>query len=114
MELREFVSKTLIDIAEGVRDSQEYFHDNMRDKGFPMSHKVLYDQRGRRKDFEINFQVAVTSEDSKDIGVKSKINVVDFIKFEANRDKYAVNQNVSKISFKVPLVYPLSPIPTEK
>jgi len=103
MELREFVSATLVEIVRGVRDAQRAV------KAEKIPSAINPGSRGRegmlyaRK--EVEFDVAITategSESKSGIGV-----VVASVGIGAQRKSGASSESVSRIKFAVPVILP--------
>lgn len=118
MELKEFVSKTLIQIIEGVADAQEqtratHGYADQRDRVHPRLNenadsspegKYFTTQMGELIQM-VAFDVAVTTEHSSDTKAGGGIRVagVGFGGDIAAADK---DTSVSRVSFEVPVTFP--------
>ncbi|HQN15905.1 MAG TPA: hypothetical protein PLC90_06070 [Bacteroidales bacterium] len=90
MELKEFVSQTVIQITEGLREGTKY----IRDKGYG---EGVDDGKGK----EINFDVAVTSNEEETTGIGGKINVVNIFSAGGKDETTIKEATVSRIQFRI-------------
>ena len=107
MELREFVTSTLVQILEGVGDAQDHLVKSGR-KGIinPTwgGGEKLYDHVQ-----SVSFDVAVTVSDKAGGAANAGIKVMA-IDIGAKGSIEAQNSNVSRVSFAIPIVPPYTPV----
>jgi hypothetical protein len=90
MELKEFIKETIIQISEGIRASQKYIDENNLGEG-------IRDDKGK----EINFDVAVTSEEQDTTGLGGKISIASIISLGGEDTNTLKSSNLSRIQFKL-------------
>jgi hypothetical protein len=90
MELKEFIKQTIIQITDGMLEGHKYVKENNFGSG-------VDDTRGK----EINFDVAVTSNEEEKTGVAAKISVANVLSFGGNGENVNKASNVSRIQFKL-------------
>jgi hypothetical protein len=112
MELRDFVSETLVQIAEGVASAQERSsaigaHINPKLTGsatFAVQHGFLSSAAGAAQ--IVGFDVALTVTEGK--GTKGGIGIVaGAITLGSSGHSSAENSSVSRVKFSVPLILPV-------
>lgn len=89
MELRDFIKETIIQIADGLNEGHKYVIENdlgdgIRDDCFE----------------EINFDVAISTNEEEVSGVDGKISVAKLLSFGSNDESKYVTSNLSRIRFK--------------
>ncbi len=89
MELKEFIKQTIIQITDGLVDGHKYVSEN--DFGAGIS-----DTSGK----EINFDVAVTSNEEETTGVGGKISIANIFNAGVKEESTTKATNVSRIQFK--------------
>lgn len=110
MELKEFIKGVIEDVTNAVKESQ----DNL-DNGAIISpinskaNEIIRSTRGDLKISYIDFEVAVTAGTS--IGVNGEIGggikvLSSFIGSRIDAGNKETNENVSKVKFSIPVVYP--------
>jgi len=112
MELKEFISETLIQIAEGVTDAQKRLRDagsaaiintNMTETSD--GHLVT---GGRRRPVEfVDFDVAVTASNENEKKAGGGIVVASLLKIEAGGKSNQSTGSESRIKFKIPMSFPM-------
>lgn len=114
MELRDFVSETLIQIVEGVSLAQERSsslgaHVNPTltgSTGDAVQHGYLRSADGAAQ--IVGFDVALTVTKGK--GAKSGIGIIDgTVTLGSSGQSSAENSSVSRVKFSVPLILPIKP-----
>ena len=90
MELKEFIKQTIIQITDGMLEGDKYVKENNFGSGVSDSH-------GK----EINFDIAVTSNEEEKTGVAGKISVANIMSFGGNGENVTKASNVSRIQFKL-------------
>lgn len=90
MELKEFIKQTIIQVTDGLREGHQYVEDNDFGAGVSDSH-------GK----EINFDIAVTSNEEATTGVGGKISVANVFSLGADDKNITKASNVSRIQFKM-------------
>lgn len=114
MELKEFVSQSLIQIMEGVRDAQEKAKEfNARVNPFTDVRTDAFAIEYTFKDTQhVEFEVCVTSEDKKGAagGLSVLFGAISVSgKVEDTASKIALN----RLKFSVPVIYPMYHISEE-
>lgn len=113
MDLKDFVSQTLISIVEGVRESQEAAKENgafinpgglMRNTG-NISDNSIWDNRTNNYAQHVTFDVAVTAEDSSTGGAKVKV-LAGILGGDVGGEKGNKNSVASRVQFTVPVLLP--------
>ena len=107
MDLKSFVSETLLQVLDGVREAQEKHGGGLWygrvSPQFELSEST--DSRSVTPITAVNFDVAITVSD--DVGKKGGIAVVGgFISVGAQGESKNTNQSVSRITFTVPVLLP--------
>lgn len=90
MELKDFIQKTLQDITDGIQAGNEH----MKEKHSYVS---------SRFQFDVDFEIHVTSEDNTSSGGGGKVNVANVISMGLDKGSYEKNITLNKISFKLPV-----------
>lgn len=107
MELKNFISNTLIDIVEGVNEAQEHFKENKIECYVcpPMKkHDKEVSDRGLPIE-NIDFDIAVSI--SKDKGTKGSVGIViSQFKLGSQGESKSKDSSSSRIKFSVPLTLP--------
>ena len=118
MQLRDFVTRSLLEISAGVSDAQaaapagtiispNLLGVDMAGAGFSLQARGT---EGFRAVQFVEFDVAVTA--SRDEQGKAGIAVVAaLLKLEAGRDTSTAAETVSRVRFKVPVILPELPLP---
>lgn len=90
MELKEFIKQTITEITDGVREGHNYIVSNNFGEGV---RDTTYT--------EVNFDIAITTNEEEKTGIGGKLNVVNF--FNAGIDKEGVSKssNYNRIQFKL-------------
>ena len=89
MELKEFIKQTIIQITDGLVEGHKYVDEN--NFGYGIS-----DSSGK----EINFDIAVTSNEEETTGIGGKISVANVFSVGAKGENTTKATNVSRIQFK--------------
>ena len=89
MELKEFIKQTIIQITDGLVEGHKYVSENNFGEG-------ISDTSGK----EINFDVAVTSNEEETTGVGGKIAIANIFTAGAKGENTTKASNVSRIQFK--------------
>jgi len=90
MELKEFVRQTIIQITDGIREGHKYIQDNKFGEG-------VNDDRYK----EVNFDVAVTSNEESTTGVSGKLSVASVLSIGGQDEISNAATNTSRIQFKI-------------
>jgi len=113
MELKEFVKETLVQISEGVKESQ----GSVRTIGGYVNPAVTYAQ-GKPElvyfgetalghhTFLIDFDVAVIVAEKKAAKGGAKLSVASFLSIGGSGSSDAESKSTSRVKFKVPLALP--------
>lgn len=120
MELKEFITQTLIQISEGVKESIE----PVRQSGGYTNPAVNTSPRKTDEShfgnidgtniFLIDFNVAITVEENTGIDAAAKLNVASLLSLGAAGVSENKNSITNQIAFKVPLTLPVDPITYEE
>jgi hypothetical protein len=113
MELKEFVSETLTQIIEGIKDAQEKSkshgaHINasglMRGTG-SVGENAVWDNRDNNYVQPVSFDIAITAEDAAKAGAKVKV-LSGIFGGEIGGEKGTKNILASRVQFTVPVLFP--------
>ncbi|MEI2679098.1 MAG: hypothetical protein V9G29_15340 [Burkholderiaceae bacterium] len=111
MQLREFVKEVLTQIVDGVRDAQEpnggAFVVPAGDGGHKYAEHPRFASSARIKSSIVDFDVAITAEDSDKAGAKAGVKVFS-VQFGVDGEMTSKNSTVSRVQFAVPLLLPES------
>ena len=111
MELRDFVKEVLTQIVDGVRDAQQpnggAFVVPAGDGGHKYAEHPRFASSARIKSTIVDFDVAITAEDSDKAGAKAGVKVFS-VQFGAEGEIASKNSTVSRVQFAVPLLLPES------
>lgn len=110
MDLKDFVKGVILDVTNAVKECQ----DEVKNGAIisPTNSKAPEKLRAEYGDLKISyidFEVAVTAGTSTDINgeIGGGIKVLSsFIGAKASGDNKETNENVSKVKFSIPVVYP--------
>ena len=113
MDLKDFVSETLTSILEGVATAQEKAKevDAFVNPGGLMrnvsntSDNSIWDNRTNNFAQQVNFDVAVTAEDSATGGAKVKV-LSGILGGDVGGEKANKNSIASRVQFSVPILLP--------
>lgn len=92
MELKEFIKQSIIQITDGIIEGNNYIRDNKYGDG-------ISDGKFR----EVNFDVAVTSNNEEVSGMAGKISVANIVSFGGKDEISARSINTSRLQFKIAL-----------
>jgi hypothetical protein len=117
MQLDDFISQTLEQIAQGVHNAQE--HCNLLGarvnpaglKKRVTGEELFWDLDGVYAQ-RVAFDVAVTATSDTKAGGKAGITVWGALDAGASGERSSSNSTVSRISFSVLMILPSSPVPT--
>lgn len=111
MQLREFVKEVLTQIVEGVRDAQEpsggAFVVPAGDGGHKYSEHPRFSSSALLKSTIVDFDVAITAEESDKAGAKAGVKVFS-VQFGVDGEMASKNATVSRVQFAIPLLLPVS------
>jgi len=117
MELKEFVKKTLTQIAAGVeeslesvRDSGGYVNPATRTNTKISNNTHFASMPNGSNVFLIDFDVAITVDDKAGTGAEAKLKVASFLSLGVGGDSENKSSSTNRISFQVPLALPVDPI----
>ncbi len=109
MELKEFISSTLCQIIDGIKDAQEkhdaFINPKQSRKG-PTKEVYIQDEYGKPIT-DISFDIAVTAEDKSDAEGGAKISVMS-LGFGGKMSETNLSKTASRIQFEIPICYPRS------
>lgn len=107
MELKEFITSTLIQIQEGVQEAIKITQDKGLNGVINPIWGTINDNSAHRQN--IQFDVAVTVADknngSAQAGVKGSIKIVEF-SLGGSGEKTVEKSNVNRIQFTIPIIPP--------
>ncbi len=111
MELREFVTETLIAIQEGVQEAIHRWTEGQRTGVINPVWNVKDGVTVDWKDYErvVEFDVAVTATDKAGATGKGGIKVFTVVDVGAEGSTSSERSTVSRIKFSIPIVPPLQP-----
>ncbi|WP_444895979.1 hypothetical protein [Microbulbifer sp. SSSA005] len=113
MDLKEFVSETLVSIVDGVRAAQERSRELgasvnpgglMRNKD-SVSENSIWDNRNNNYAQSVAFDIAITAEDSAKGGAKVKV-LSGIFGGDIGGEKGSKNILASRVQFSVPVLFP--------
>ncbi len=111
MQLRDFVKEVLTQIVDGVRDAQEpnggAFVVPASDGGHKYAEHPRFASSARLKSTIVDFDVAVTVEESDKAGGKAGVKVFSF-QIGVDGELASKSSTVSRVQFAVPLLLPES------
>ncbi len=113
MELKEFLSETLLSIIAGVTDAQKKAAEHgalINPTGLMrnitnVSDNAIWDNRNNNYAQSISFDVAITAEDSATGGAKVKV-LTGILGGNIGGEKGSKNSVASRIQFVVPILLP--------
>lgn len=111
MNLDEFISETLKAIIKGVRDSQEFAHENGARVNPIRKHeintKTIYykNEDGMRALTDIDFDIAVTASNQQGSGIDGGIKVFS-VSLGGKLEDKNIHETVSRVKFNVGVVLP--------
>lgn len=106
MELKDFIKNVLADITNAVKESQEELTNGAIISPSSTSKESNVNTKdGRLRVSEIDFEVSVCASSSNGSG--GKINVaVAVIKGGTGSESKTSSENISKVKFSIPVIYP--------
>lgn len=114
MELDKFITETLNSVIKGIKESQEFAKENGA-RINPQLHSAEGPNRqpytffGREEGIKpisaIDFDIAISSSNEQENGVKGGINVMS-VNFGGNLSDKDSKETVSRIKFSVNVVFP--------
>jgi len=110
MELREFVTETLVQIQEGVQDAIIRRQDTDNPQG--IINPVFGQQASEAHCQKVEFDVAITVSDKSQGSAKAGLRVLS-VELGAGGSKAAERSTVSHVRFTVPVIPPTTPVRTD-
>ena len=117
MELQQFITTTLIEIAEGIADAQRQLRDKSSEAIINSSfteadgHIVT---GGRRRSVEfVEFDVAVVARENTEQKGGGGVAIASLFRAEAGVSAAQLAGSESRIKFKVPMSYPMHEWPEQ-
>ena len=92
MELKEFISETIKQVADGLKEGSEYVINNNGGEGVKDSHY-----------YNISFDVAVTTSEEDKTGVGGKIAIAQIFSAGADNENLNKSTNFSRVKFDINL-----------
>lgn len=110
MELKDFIKQVLADVTNAVRESQQELNNGSviaPSKTYAISEIAMYkDRTNKVEPSRINFEVAVSVEESKD--KKAQVNILSsIVGLGASGGSHDLSKQISRLCFSIPLIYPL-------
>lgn len=113
MDLKEFVSETLVSIVGGIKDAQEKTKKlgasvnpgGLMRKSEAVSDNSTWDNRNNNFSQPVAFDIAITAEDSAKGGAKVKV-LSGILGGDIGGEKGSKNVLASRIQFTVPVLFP--------
>lgn len=104
MELKDFITNSVLDVMNAIHDAQRAWAESV-DKG---AINPVWDNTDRLRDHVqmMEFDIAVTAESSKSGGGKAGIKVVG-VEIGGSGEAKSQSSTVSRIKFAVPIVPPV-------
>lgn len=99
MELKDFVSATIQQIIEGVAEAQNYVKKEK-------INAVVNAQVGLKREKTIEFDIAVTVNESKSTSAGGGISVASIINAGGKKQTENVEQSISRVKFSVDVLLP--------
>lgn len=89
MELNEFIKQTIIQVTDGIMEGHKYIDDNKYGSGVNDGNN------------EINFDIAVTSNEESTTGVDGKLSVANILSFGGKDEISNAAVNSNRVQFKI-------------
>ncbi|WP_299583560.1 hypothetical protein [uncultured Microbulbifer sp.] len=113
MDLKEFVSETIVSIVSGIKEAQEKTKDlgasvnpgGLMRKSEAVSDNTTWDNRNNNFSQPVAFDIAITAEDSAKGGAKVKV-LSGILGGDVGGEKGSKNVLASRIQFTVPVLFP--------
>lgn len=108
MKLKDFVTQSLVDILEGIKDAQQkevgcfVSPSSIGNHNFPENRRVENSQRIQST--VVEFDVAISAE-TEDEG-QAKVGFINVISGSLGAKLNTKETNVSRIKFSVPIIFP--------
>jgi len=117
VDLKEFVSETLISIVSGIKDAQEKTDElgalvnpgGLNRNISSVADNSIWDNRTNNYARPVAFDIAITAEDSANAGAKVKV-LSGIFGGDLGGEKGSKNVLASRIQFSVPVLFPASDI----
>lgn len=90
MELRDFIKETIIQITDGIIEGNKYIVKNEFGSG-------VSDTKGK----EVNFDIAVNTDEEEKSGVGGKISVASVFNLGADQEEISKSSNMNRIQFRI-------------
>lgn len=101
MELKEFVTKTILDIIDGVRDAQKLNKTTAQINAATASRGI--------ENIDFDVALSVTDGDEKDRGIT--VSIPSISKVGSFRRKESRETTEQRVKFSVPVAYPFPNVP---
>jgi hypothetical protein len=116
MNVKEFVTETLVQICEGVQDAAKRLENSgayiSPEHVRTSTDRIVRDDALQTVD-DVEFDIAVTATDSTQAGGKAGLSVMG-MGFGANAQSDSENSCTSRIRFKVPIALPQAKVPPRR
>jgi len=98
MDLKTFVSETMKQIADGVREGDQFIVDNNLGRGLVIRASTL-------DAIDVEFDIAVTVTDVTGSEMGGGIQIVKVFSVEGKSEEKQTSSNTSRIKFQIPLQF---------
>ncbi len=113
MDLKEFVSETIVSIVSGIKDAQVKSKElgasvnpgGLMRKSEAVSDNCTWDNRNNNFSQPISFDIAITAEDTANAGAKVKV-LSGIFGADLGGEKGSKNVLASRVQFTVPVLFP--------
>lgn len=114
MELKEFIKGVVADVTNAIKECQEELDNGaIVSPTNRESNDTIDTDNGKLQISEIEFEVSVSASSSNESG--GKINVLSaIINGGVNCENNNSNENVSKVKFSIPVIYPTCEVKERK
>jgi len=117
MDLKEFVSETLVSIVDGIKDAQDKSGElgaainpgGLMRNTTSVENNAVWDNRDNNYAQPVTFDIAITAEDSAHGGAKVKV-LSGIFGGELGGEKGSKNVLASRVQFSVPVLFPTEKI----
>lgn len=112
MELKQFITETLVQISEGFEDAQKQLKERGSEARINTNMTKTDDGHlvtgGRRRPFEfVDFDVAILANEETETKAGIGLTVASLLKLDAGGKSNQSAGRESRIKFKVPMSYPM-------
>ena len=121
MDVKEFVRDTLVQISQGVRESQEIVREyggfinpaaRVASKNSSESHLTTINDG--QSVFLVDFDIAVNVSEENSVGGEAKLKIASVFSASGEKGSTTESSSTSRIGFKVPLALPVDEVSKSK